>query len=216
HQIRSVIDAERQLSRDLGRDAGRDEVATHLNLTVARVDRILQFKMMELSLDETTGDRSDVPLRDRIADGSTPSPETALIRAEARASVRAALRTLGERERRVLADRFGLRGGRARSLREIGAELGLSREAIRLIEKRAKDKLRRIVRGRSGRPGPRPRPDVHGVASGPRRPDPDHALLMRRTSGARNRHAARIFFQSATRSTRGGAGPVPASSAIRQ
>jgi len=151
HKIRSVIDAERQLSRDLGRDAGRDEVATHLNLTVARVDRILQGKMIELSLDEATGDRSDIPLRDRIADGRTPSPEVALIRAEARACVRAALRTLGERERRVLADRFGLRGGRVRSLREIGAALGLSREAIRLIEMRAKKQLRRIVGGRPGR-----------------------------------------------------------------
>ena len=150
-QIRLVLDAERELSRDLGRDAGRDEVARHLQTTTARVDRILQMKTRELSVDQTTGDHSELPFHESLVDVRTPSPEAALIRAEGRARVRVALEALGERERRVLADRFGLRRGRVLSLREIGGELGLSREAVRLIENRAKKKIRRMVSGRSRR-----------------------------------------------------------------
>jgi len=150
-KIRTVLHAERQLSRDLGRDAGRDEIARHLNTSIARIDSILKTRMKELSVDQTIGGGSDLPIHETLADARTPDPEAALIRSEDRARIRAALRVLGERERLVLADRFGLRCGRAQSLREIGARLGLSREAIRLIEKRAKKKLRRFVSRRPRR-----------------------------------------------------------------
>ncbi len=143
--IRNVLDAERRLANDLGRDADRDEVALHLRTSVARIDRLLQMRMKDLSVDQTVGERSDIPLHDQLPDRRDAGPEAALIRAEERARLRAALGALDERERRILADRLGLRRGRVVSLRELGAELGMSREAIRLIENRAKQTLRKIV-----------------------------------------------------------------------
>jgi RNA polymerase primary sigma factor len=52
------------------------------------------------------------------------------------------LRTLPAREREVLTLRFGLGGGRARTLEEIGREFGLTRERIRQIERKALSELR--------------------------------------------------------------------------
>ena len=52
----------------------------------------------------------------------------------------AVLRLLGqldERERRVLVGRFGIGGGREETLRQIGTELGISKERARQIESRA-------------------------------------------------------------------------------
>ena len=53
-----------------------------------------------------------------------------------------ALKVLRDRERIVLRLRFGLADGRSRTLEEIGQELGLTRERIRQIEKKALGKLR--------------------------------------------------------------------------
>jgi RNA polymerase primary sigma factor len=63
------------------------------------------------------------------------------------ARVRAALSELDEKEREIVQLRFGLdRDGEMRTLQEIGEALHLSRERIRQIEARAKEKLRRSKR----------------------------------------------------------------------
>src|SRR5262245_5260409 len=156
-KVRDVGEAERALSRELGRRAGRDEISDRLRTSVAAVDRILQLKGMEISLDSAEGPDREGTLFQRLADRRSPDPEADLLRRERRTLVREALQGLSERERAVLAGRYGLRDGRIRSLREIGDDYGLSREAIRLIEKRARHHLRRIMQRRGlARPGTRP------------------------------------------------------------
>ena len=62
--------------------------------------------------------------------------------------VGAVLRSLSDRERRVLQLRFGLEDGRSRTLEEVGRELNVTRERIRQIEARALLKLRHPSRSR--------------------------------------------------------------------
>ena len=54
----------------------------------------------------------------------------------------AVLATLGERERQVVQLRYGLDDGRPRTLEEIGAVFGVTRERIRQIESKTLVKLR--------------------------------------------------------------------------
>jgi RNA polymerase primary sigma factor len=57
-------------------------------------------------------------------------------------SVTSNLEVLPSRERRVLKLRFGMGGGKPKTLREAGAILGISRERVRQIENRALMRLR--------------------------------------------------------------------------
>ena len=81
-------------------------------------------------------------------DGVTPIEE-AMIRQADRDAITAALADLDGKEREVVRLRFGLGDDRPRTLQAIGDQLRLSRERVRQIETRAKDKLRRSARLRS-------------------------------------------------------------------
>jgi RNA polymerase primary sigma factor len=72
--------------------------------------------------------------------------ETALIQQSDLAELAAALLDLDGKEREIVRLRFGLEDDEPRTLQQIGDRLHLSRERVRQIESRAKDKLRRSDR----------------------------------------------------------------------
>jgi len=72
-----------------------------------------------------------------------PAVELELIRSSFVEKIQAMVAELDEKEREVIRMRFGLDGEEPRTLQEIGEALGLSRERIRQIESKAKEKLRR-------------------------------------------------------------------------
>ena len=87
-------------------------------------------------------------LGDVLPQDMTPI-EDAMIRQADLDELTAALGDLDGKEREVVRLRFGIGDDRPRTLQEIGAQLGLSRERVRQIESRAKEKLRRSARLRS-------------------------------------------------------------------
>ena len=58
-----------------------------------------------------------------------------------RESVEQVLKTLTDREQKVIRERFGFDGGEGKTLEEIGAELGVTRERVRQIEGKALRKI---------------------------------------------------------------------------
>lgn len=59
---------------------------------------------------------------------------------------------LDERERRIITERYGIGGCEVRTLVQLGQELGVSKERIRQIEKRAQNKLLTIARSQRFEP----------------------------------------------------------------
>ena len=146
-KVREVREMERDLSSTLGRRPSREELSARLESSVSKVDEILQIKMREISLDDKVGEDRETPISDYLVDSTTVSPEDELIKSENQERIRAAMFSLTDQEQTVVANRFGMTGGRMMTLKEIGQRMGLSRERIRQIECQAKRKLRKLFAG---------------------------------------------------------------------
>jgi RNA polymerase primary sigma factor len=153
-KVREVREMERSLARTLGRRPDREEISAQLESPLHKVDEILQIKMREVSLDDRVGEDRDTPISDYLVDANSANPEDELIKSESHELVRFALCTLSAQEKTVVANRFGLQGGKVMTLKEIGERMGLSRERIRQIECQAKRKLRRVFSTHRAVPSP--------------------------------------------------------------
>ncbi|MEY4175893.1 MAG: polymerase sigma factor RpoD, partial [Actinomycetota bacterium] len=99
-----------------------------------------------LSLDSPVGEEDDSNLGDFIKDDSADAPVDTAIREMLLAAVDEALDELSEREQEIVRKRFGLDGGQARTLEDVGREMGVTRERIRQIEAKTLAKLRHPLR----------------------------------------------------------------------
>ena len=121
------------------------EIADDLEISESDVQALSQIGGSDVSLSDHVGVDGEGPeLGDTLEQGSVPAADVALTRRSLVERLDAALRELDEKEREVVTLRFGLDDdGEARTLQEIGDRMHLSRERIRQIESRAKEKLRR-------------------------------------------------------------------------
>jgi RNA polymerase primary sigma factor len=112
-----------------------------------------QWNVLQNSVDEpvsleTSGKADGARVIDLLPDRTTVTPSEVVIRKELTRKLKEALKGLSLREEKIIIKRFGLHHGRAETLQEISRHLGISRERVRQIEKRALDKLRRNNKGR--------------------------------------------------------------------
>ncbi len=139
-----------ELTEQLERAPTSHEIAEGMDLSEGEVDALLRIGSSDVSLSERVGAGRadhDGPELAELIESPDPPVEDDLVRRALVQRVRAALDELDDKEREVVALRFGLdRDGEMRTLQEVGETLGLSRERIRQIESRAKDKLRRSKR----------------------------------------------------------------------
>jgi RNA polymerase primary sigma factor len=143
-QISKVGNARQQLATELNRSPTNEEVAEKTSLSLHEVEELLKVAGDDLSLSSTVGEEGTLELGDTLEQETIPSVELEMIKSSFEEQVRRAmLEELDEKERGVIKMRFGLDGEEPRTLQEIGEELGLSRERIRQIESKAKEKLRR-------------------------------------------------------------------------
>jgi RNA polymerase primary sigma factor len=143
-QISRVGNARQQLTSELNRSPTNEEVAEKTSLSLQEVEELLKVAGDDLSLSSTVGEDGTLELGDTLEQETIPSVELELMKSSFEEQIRRAmLEELDEKEQGVIKMRFGLDGEEPRTLQEIGEELGLSRERIRQIESKAKEKLRR-------------------------------------------------------------------------
>ena len=141
--INKMTRVQRQLVQELGRDPSAEEIANRMgNLTEEKVRDIQRIAMEPVSLETPIGEEDDSHLGDFIEDKDALSPDQYANNQLLKDEIDLVLKSLTEREEKVLRLRFGLEDGRTRTLEEVGREFDVTRERIRQIEAKALRKLK--------------------------------------------------------------------------
>ena len=143
-KLNRVIHTERQLIQQLGREPTPAEIAAELELPSTEVREILRMAQQPISLEKPVGDEDDSALADFVEDIGAESPFETASESLRRESVGRVLAVLPRREREVLEMRYGITGGRSRTLEEVGRAFNITRERVRQIENRTLKKLQTL------------------------------------------------------------------------
>jgi RNA polymerase primary sigma factor len=142
---RKIATVERQLSVKLGREPTPEEIAEATELPLEQVTEMLDVSRTVTSLDKPVGDEDgDTTLGTLMGSGETSTEEEVEV-SLSRQAVRAAVEQLPETERQVIKMRFGLDSEEREPLplSQLQRELGMGREELRAIERRALQHLAR-------------------------------------------------------------------------
>jgi len=144
--INKLVRVQKQLLQDFGREPTPEEVADEVNISVERVKEVFKMSQQPISLQATVGDSDDAYFGDFIEDKSAENPSEMTAYSLLRDRLQEVLKTLSEREQKVLKLRFGVDDGCPRTLEEVGTMFSVTRERIRQIEAKALRKLRHPTR----------------------------------------------------------------------
>ena len=146
--INKLVRIQRQLVQELSREPTPQEVADKMDISVEKVQQIQKIAQEPISLESPVGEEEDSNLGDFISDPHGLDPYEYTAKMKLRQELDDVLKTLTDREERVLRLRFGLVDGRQRTLEEVGKEFNVTRERIRQIEAKALRKLKHPSRSR--------------------------------------------------------------------
>lgn len=130
------------LQQQMGREVTLDEVSAKMNLSSDRVHEFQRAISDPISLDSPVGESDDASLGEFIVDRSGETPMDAASRAILRNRIDEILNTLADREREVIAMRYGLTDGQPHTLEEVAKCFQVTRERIRQIEQKSLKKLK--------------------------------------------------------------------------
>jgi RNA polymerase primary sigma factor len=133
-KLNRIIRSERRLRAELYREPTRSEIANDAELPVEEVAQILRTAQAPVSLDAPVGDEEESEFGQSLADKNMPLPEDAAQSVSRATALRNCLDSLGDRQRQVLELRYGLDGGRPRTLQEVSVVFNVTRERVRQIE----------------------------------------------------------------------------------
>ena len=146
--INKLIRVSRSLVQEVGREPSSEEIAKKMDMPVVKVRKIIKIAQEPISLETPIGEEEDSHLGDFIEDKLMPSPPDTVIHINLREQIEEALKSLTEREAKVLKMRFGLGDGNEHTLEEVGQQFKVTRERIRQIEAKALRKLKHPSRSR--------------------------------------------------------------------
>lgn len=145
--------ASARLTEELGRTPTQEEVGRVLGL--ARKKLPIIKKAIQIYNNTPQSDQSDSgwSLSEMVMDENLKAPDEELLDHDVLNTALELLEALDVREATVLRMRFGLADTQAHTLKEIGSELGLTRERVRQIETEALAKLAHGLRDPKERMG---------------------------------------------------------------
>ncbi|MEV7088547.1 RNA polymerase sigma factor [Streptomyces sp. NPDC093085] len=140
--INRLARVRREFLRDTGAPPTPEELAEKAEVPLEQLTQLEACAREPVSLDAQLFDDDGTEFGDLIMDGDSPSPWEVVTFGLLQEAIQTVLADLTPREAGIVTLRFGLRGGRPRTLEEIGNVYGVTRERIRQVESKAMSKLR--------------------------------------------------------------------------
>jgi len=134
-----------QMSEELGREPTDDELAEEVGLASGKISQLKTVSIRPASLDAPISDDDSTEFGEIVGDLEALTPFEQLRDQNLRDEVGDLLCVLDEREKKIIFSRFGLDGGKAKTLEEVGKKFGVTRERIRQLQNIALMKLRRAL-----------------------------------------------------------------------
>ena len=147
--LRKLERARALLVREHGEEPTAETLASHLGLTLRKVNALLQAGLEPVSLDMLVGDEENTTLASLINDRTAANPQDAVLSQEMQAELFKLLAVLTPREQEIMRRRLGFEEESTQVLQEIGENMHISRERVRQIEVQALKKLKYAAKRRN-------------------------------------------------------------------
>ncbi len=134
-----------QMSDELGREPTDEELGEELGIAREKVARLKSVGIRPASLDAPVGDDDSTEFGEMISDEEAQTPFELLRDKNLRSEMDGLLDVLDDRERKIIAQRFGLDDGKPKTLENVARGFGITRERIRQLQNVALIKLRRAL-----------------------------------------------------------------------
>jgi RNA polymerase primary sigma factor len=141
--IYKVRKANQNLEQKLKRQPTQEEIAQNTNLSLKALKLVESNDQKKISLDSYIGDKEDpYSLYDIVENEKSENPDEHVIKESVSNSIRKAIDTLPNREKKVIELYFGLNENNPFTLEDIGDHFKVSRERIRQLKNRALFRLK--------------------------------------------------------------------------
>ncbi|MDD3695047.1 MAG: RNA polymerase sigma factor RpoD/SigA [Lentisphaeria bacterium] len=144
-KISKIQAAKVRLRERLGRDPTDKEISEEVNLTERTVSGLRQGRTTTVSIQAPFHPGEEGELKDILPDEKSIAPNDIVQDAETLSHMMSLTDKLEERERVILDLRFGLTGEAPKTLEQVSAAIGRTRERVRQIQNQALVKLRNML-----------------------------------------------------------------------
>lgn len=144
-KINRIKQARTELQHELDREPTDGEIAAKLNFSKRTVSGLRRADLTGFSLNDPIQNNENSKFEEIIADQKASSPDIVLGKNESLERLMDLLDALDDRESLILRMRFGIDGNPPRTLEQVSAHIGRTRERVRQIQNQALTKLKEMM-----------------------------------------------------------------------
>ena len=134
-----------QMSDELGREPTDEELGEEIGIDSDKITRLRTVGIRPASLNAPITDDDSTEFAEVIGDDEAQTPFELLRDKNLRSEMDGLIEVLDAREKKIISHRFGLDGGKPKTLEDVGRDFGVTRERIRQLQNIALAKLRRAL-----------------------------------------------------------------------
>jgi len=146
-----------KMSEQLGREPTDEELSEEIGISSAKLSQLKTVSIGPASLDAPVSEDDSTEFGELVGDEDAQTPFELFRDKNMRDELGELLEMLYDRERKIIFQRFGLDGGKPKTLEEVGKNFGVTRERIRQLQNIAVAKLRNALAKREKAIGRRDR-----------------------------------------------------------